>query len=268
MIFFKRNKFYKIIIAVFLLLVFLNFINFSSFGRRIFSIVVEPGTSYSKNLSEKLFVNKKNKKELEDKILILEEKIQSTDVEMARLYSLEDENNSLRNHLSFFNDKSFDYVLANVLWQENFLNFSHYNQNIIINKGSDNNLRPGLAVLNEFGIVVGRIIDVQEKQSRVCLMNNNFCKMAVSVNNNDRSIGLAEGNLGLSIKLNFVPQNEVINIGDMIISSGLESDVPRGLAVGKVNYINQDVSDIWQNISIEPLFNTNKLGIVSIIIPK
>ena len=92
--------------------------------------------------------------------------------------------------------------------------------------------------------------------------------MAVTANNSDHSIGLAEGNLGLSIKLNYVSQSETLNINDMIITSGLEPDIPRGLAVGRINFINQEVNDIWQDVNAEALFDVNNLSIVSVIIPK
>lgn len=264
----NSRKKYKFFLAVVLLLIFLNIIGFSKLGRRIFSGIIIPGNKVSREVATDLSVDKKSKSKLLEEITSLEEQKQANEVDMARLYSLEEENEKLRQYLNFVNTGSFDYVLANIIWQENLLNFSHYNQNIIIDKGSKDGLREGLAIISETGVIIGKIIEVEDKMSRACLINNNFCKMAVSLSNSSKSIGLAEGDLGLSIKVNFVSQNETVNVGDRIITSGLEKDIPKGLAVGKVNYVNQEVNDIWQNINAEPLFSINDLSIISVVIPK
>ena len=83
------------------------------------------------------------------------------------------------------------------------------------------------------------------------MVNNNFCKIAVSINNPSSSSGLAEGDLGLSIKLNFIPQNEEVQVGDLLLSSGLERDIPAGLAVARINNVEQKVNDIWQKLMLK-----------------
>lgn len=262
-----RKKF-RLILAVFGLLIFLNIIGFSGWGRRLFSHIINPSAKTLRENSQGLTDEKKTRAKLSEEIFWLEEERQLNEVDLAKLYSLEEENNRLREYLKFFNESSFRYVLANVVWQENLLNFSHYNQNIVIDKGSRDGLREGLAIVSETGVIIGKIIEVEDRSSRVCLINNNFCKMAVSLSNSTQSIGLAEGDLGLSIKVNFVSQNEVVNVGDRILTSGLERDIPRGLAVGKINYVNQEVNDVWQNINAEALFSINNLSIVAVIIPE
>lgn len=262
-----RKKF-RLILAVFGLLIFLNVIGFSAWGRRLFSQIINPGAKIIRESSSGLTDEKKTRSSLLEEISLLEEEKQLNEVDLAKFYSLEEENAQLRGYLNFFNERSFRYILANVVWQENLLNFSHYNQNIVIDKGGRDGLREGLAIVSETGVVIGKIIEVEDKSSRVCLINNNFCKMAVSLSNSTKSIGLAEGDLGLSIKVNFVSQNEVVNIGDRIITSGLERDIPRGLAVGKINYVNQEVNDVWQDINAEALFSINNLSIVAVIIPE
>lgn len=92
--------------------------------------------------------------------------------------------------------------------------------------------------------------------------------MTVSLGSEDRTIGLAEGDMGLSIKVSFVSQSENIKVGDQLITSGLEKDIPRGLAVGRVNNVEQEVNNIWQNINAEALFDVNNLSIVSVILPQ
>jgi rod shape-determining protein MreC len=262
----KKNK-YKVFLVVVLLLVFLNIIGFSSFGQNILIKLINYPGSKTRNISTSLS-NVGGDHNFIEKFDLIEKESRYLESKLARLHALEEENEKLRAYLDFFDKSSFDYIMADVIWQSNLLNLSTHNQNIAINKGSRDGLYEGLAVVDDSGVIVGKIISVNERSSQVCLINNNFCRMAVSVSNTDRSIGLAEGDLGLSIKVNFVPQNQKIEIDDRLITSGLERDIPRGLAVGRVNHIFQDESDIWQEINAEAFFNINNLNIVSVILPK
>jgi rod shape-determining protein MreC len=80
-------------------------------------------------------------------------------------------------------------------------------------------------------------------------------------------MGITEGDLGLTIKMNFIPQSDTINLDDTVITSGLGGNIPRGLVIGKVSQVNNRSNEIWQDVSIEPLINLNSLTIVSVLIP-
>ncbi len=259
-ILFDKRK-YKIFLAVIALLIFFNIIAFSNLGQNaLFGF-----SNFFKSLSSQ---NTESRSKLLEEVVSLEQKVEFQEVNLAEKKILEEENQKLRSYLNFFKEDSFKYVLADVLWKGNFLNLSYNNQNIVINKGSQDGIYEGLAVVNESGIVIGKIIAVENRSSQLCLINNNFCKMSVALLNSSGSIGLSEGNLGLSVKINFVPQGEEINEGDQIISSGLEKDIPRGLLLAKVNHVDYDHSDIWQNITAEALFNPSRLNILAVIIPE
>ncbi len=264
----RINKKTKILLIVVVAIIFLNIIGFSSWGQRIFFPLLNSPSLLFRSGSDDLLERSKSRSDLLEEISSLRAEIQKRELDSARIFDLEEENEKLREFLNFQEESSFRYVLADIIWQEDLSNLYHHNQDMVINKGRKDGLREGLAVLNESGVVLGKIVELSEKTSKVCLINNNFCKMAVALNNSSRSIGLAEGDLGLSIKINFVSQNEDIQIGDRLITSGLEPYIPRGLAVGRVINIEHDVSDIWQDISAEPFFDSRDLNIVSVIVPE
>ena len=263
-----KKKNLRIFLAVLFLLIFFNIAFFSSWSHRLFFNISKPGASFLRKSSQNIDNPSKSRSELEEEVVALREKLLKSEVELAKFTSTEEENAKLRQSLNFFNNNSLKYVIANVIWQENLLNFAHYNQNIVIDKGSKDGLFEGLALVNEQGVVVGKIISVESNKSRACLINNSFCQMTVSLGSEDRTIGLAEGDMGLSIKVSFVSQSENIKVGDQLITSGLEKDIPRGLAVGRVNNVEQEVNNIWQNINAEALFDVNNLSIVSVILPQ
>ena len=258
------------IIVVAGLLIFLHFIGVLSPLERFIVKTSQPIFSklYSLGSDWRKGYNQKNSQvDLNAKVSNLENELSALVVANARLKDLEDENQRLREYLNFFSQQKMNYVLAKVTSQENFLDAVKYGQNIIINQGRASKLIPGLAVINGQGVVVGKVLEVEENSARVCLLVNNSCKLAVSILNQNRTIGVTEGSLGLTVKINFVGQTEKISQGDIVVTSGLEKDVPAGLVLGRVSQINNNENDVWQNINVEPLVNFDNLGVVSVVLP-
>lgn len=263
----QNKKIYKKILAVLGLLVFLNIFGFLKPLNNLLNPVVN-FFSFKMRKEFNQSAPKESKADLLKKIEDLEFKLAEEKASLSLLDSLQIENEQFRNFFNFFENTQYQHLLANVVWDDNLLNFSSTNQNIVINRGEDDGLYPGLAVVSDSGILIGKVIEVQAKYSKVCLSNNSFCRIAVALNNEEKSSGLAEGNLGLSIKLNFIPQNENVALGNIVFSSGLEKDIPKGLYLGEVVSVEKKENDIWQDIVVEPFFNSKNLNRVAIIIPE
>ncbi len=187
----------------------------------------------------------------------LKNKIDSTQKKL-----LEDENNELREQLSFLQKKSWQTVGAEVIGK----NIDTLGNTIIINRGEDSDLQVGNPVIVNQGILVGTIAKVQEKTSVIRLINDNQSKIAATVINKDKSLGLVEGGYGISVYLNYIPQNEIINVGDSVVSSGLEEKIPKGLLIGRVETVEKEAYQPFQNAILTPFFDLNKIFMVSVII--
>jgi cell shape-determining protein MreC len=103
--------------------------------------------------------------------------------------------------------------------------------------------------------------------SEVSLLNSPDCRLAVSVQNSDQTIGLAQGYLGLTVKLDFAPQSQKIEVGQTVVTSALEPNVPKGIVVAKVKTVDSSVNEIWQNVSLEPVADMNNLRWLSVLLP-
>lgn len=264
----QDKKIYKIILAVLGLLIFLNFFGFLDPINRVIGDGFNFFATRIRGKSSETLSRGQDKTILIKKIEELEFTLSRERVDLALLSSLKKENEQFRNFFNFFEDNDFNnYLLADVVWQDNLLNFSSTNQNLVINKGEADNVVPGLAVVNEFGVLVGKVIEVEQDYSKICLSSNSFCKFAVALNNDDNSSGLAEGNLGLSVSIDFVAQNEEVDVGEIVFTSGLESNIPKGLYLGQVVNIEKRENDIWQDIIVEPFFDLKNLNEVAVILP-
>jgi len=197
----------------------------------------------------------------------LEKEVARLTVENAQYKELEQDNIKLRAQLNFLSANKYKNVLANVISQNLVFDIKEGDQDIVIDKGSAEGIKEGVGVVDENGVIIGKISEVRDHLSKVCLTTNRNCKFAATIQNQNRTMGITEGDLGLTIKMNYIPQSEKINNGDTVITSGLGGNISRGLVIGKVSQINNHSNEIWQDVNIEPLFNLSTLTIVTVLIP-
>lgn len=201
------------------------------------------------------------------KIDSLKKEISGLVVVNSRLQELEAENNKLRAQLKFLDDSKLKAVSANIIAKEIATEAGEEGQNLIINKGAHDGLNLGYAVVSEEGVVVGKIIDLKETSARICLTTSLECRFPAAIQNINKTQGITNGDLGLTIKMNFIPQLEKISLGDIVITSGLGGNIPRGLVIGRVIQVKNESNDVWQEATIETPINFNNLTIVSVILP-
>jgi len=194
----------------------------------------------------------------------LQSEIEQLTVEVAGLKTLEDENKNLREQLDFRNKEKRQLMLVNV---SSRALAGDTNQTITLDRGSKDGLSVGLPVVSGAGVLIGKIVETKDHLASACLVTSSRCQFAVTVENQNKTIGLTKGELGLTIKMDFIPQTEVINQGELVLTSGLEQNVPRGLVLGKISQVQKLNKELWQTANIEPLVNLNDLVIASVVLP-
>ncbi|MFH0891485.1 MAG: rod shape-determining protein MreC [Candidatus Falkowbacteria bacterium] len=208
-----------------------------------------------------------NKQDLAAEIGLLRERMNELTAENTRFKIIEEENKNLREHLGFLTQNEYRYVMANVISRGDIADMSGRTETIIIDKGLKDGIYSGLGVVSSEGIIVGRVVDAKDNISQVYLTNNGKCKLAAAVLSSAKTSGVVEGELGLTIKMNFIPQNEEIKTEDIIITSGLEEMIPRGLVIGRVLEVIKESNEVWQTAVIEPMADPEDLIIVSVLLP-
>lgn len=253
--------------AVIGLLIFLHFLKITAPIESALAYIFNPFFSgfysFSTNIRS-TYDEQMNKRDLVSLMKQMEIEKNQLAVDNAKLKLLEEENQSLRKYLNFFEDNKYQYVMATVISRGEFTDL---NQGITINKGKADGILEGLAVMNSQGIVVGKVTEVKDRASRINLSTDGQCKFAAAIQNALKTVGVTQGELGLTIKMDYIPQTENVKTGDIIVTSGLEKGIPRGLVIGKVNEVRQESNELWQTAVIEPLINLNEMVIVSILLP-
>ncbi|MFH1744833.1 MAG: rod shape-determining protein MreC [bacterium] len=259
-----------ILIAVIGLLIFLYQLGALTSVEKMAANVLNPIFSGFYSMGSNIgatFGQKTSEENLKEKLKEFEVQVADLTEENVRLKILEDENKILREHLNFLSQSQYQYVMSNVISRGDGIDLSGRTETIIIDKGSDDGLYEGLGVVSGRGVIVGKIMEVKGKISKVYLTSNSGCKLAAAIFGSEKTNGITEGDLGLTIKMGFIPQSAEINPSDIVVTSGLESFVPRGLIIGKISAVNKENNEMWQDAVIEPMSEFEDMVVVSVILP-
>lgn len=258
------------ILAVIILLVFLHFLRITAPLENALVFLLNPFAKIFYNSANQLNPADTDLKNInwENEIILLRLENKKLTSENTQLKTVAEENEALRRQLNFLSANKYQYVLAGIISRGSAPTDNRQEGQIVLDRGKQDGLKEGQALVDSDGVIVGKIISTEDHLARACLTTASGCKFSGAIQNQTKTIGLTEGDLGLTIKMDFIPQTENLRAGDTIVTSGLEDSIPRGLIIGKIINVNKGNNEIFQNAIIEPLANLNQLSFVSAIIFK
>jgi rod shape-determining protein MreC len=231
------------------------------------SYLIKPlaGIFYGASADIKATYNANNSPEdLNAQVERLTKEVAVLTVASSKSLEIEEENRKLRATFNLVTNNNLQAVVANVIAKEAAAEDS---LGLVINRGAKDGLIPGLAVVSEEGLIVGKILEVKNATAKICLTTNPNCQLAAAIQNSDKTQGITDGDLGLTIKMSYIPQSEKIAPGDIVITSGLGEYITRGLVIGKISQVYNESNEVWQEATIEPLVDLDNLTVVSILTP-
>jgi rod shape-determining protein MreC len=184
-------------------------------------------------------------------------------VENAKLRSVLLENEELKAALSFSEREDDTAVVARVISESSDETF----HGLVIDRGSEQGLAQGQPVIAGGGIVIGKIDSVSKSRATVLLLTDSMSKLAVSVQNGTGTLGVLEGDRGLSMSIALIPSHEKLTSGDAVITSGIEPGIRRGLAVGVIDTVHLDTQDPFQTATVAPFEMSDHPVFVQVLIP-
>jgi rod shape-determining protein MreC len=135
---------------------------------------------------------------------------------------------------------------------------------IIVDKGSDKGIRTGMPAVVSDGILIGRVTDVYSNTAKITLITDPASAINAEVQDSS-SKGIVNGEYGLGIKMNMISQAQEIKESDLVVTSGLGGEMPRGLVIGKIGRINQSKDKLFQEASVLPEANFSDLRIIFVV---
>jgi rod shape-determining protein MreC len=135
---------------------------------------------------------------------------------------------------------------------------------LLINQGTSEGLRVGLAVLSDQG-VVGRIIETSWHASRVLLMIDENSNIDALIQRS-RAQGILQGAGAMGGNLKYISRTEEVLVGDVVLSAGLAGVFPKGLLLGTVTGVSRREGGLFQKIDVAPAVDFGKLEEVMAVI--
>ena len=169
-------------------------------------------------------------------------------VQLQKLDIIEKENARLRRLLSA-TQKSTERLLISEIIN---VDVDPYRQLIVINKGSLNDVYQGQPIIDAQGIL-GQIVHVSLLSSTAILITDASHAIPIQV---DRT-GLRANAFGTGkidqLDLRYLPHNADVQVGDMLISSGLGSTFPPNYPVATITKVERPTGEPFATIEAIPL---------------
>ncbi len=169
------------------------------------------------------------------------------------------ENQRLRRLLDFKTMIGAETVPAQVIMHD----LTGWFQTLMLDKGFRDGIAPDMPVVNDEG-VIGRILDVSDRHSRVLLITDQGSSVD-ALDQRNRVRGILCGKDANGCLLKYVRANLDIKEGDMVLTSGKDGIYPKGLRLGVVHAAYKDPVDLFQKIDVKPLARMSALEEVLII---
>lgn len=133
---------------------------------------------------------------------------------------------------------------------------------IYIDRGSADGVQVDSAVISGDGII-GRVILVANHQSQVQLITNPDASIG-AVLERTRTPAILRGSGDLLLDMIYVGNSESVEVGDIVLSSGLDGIYPKGYPIGKVVDSHKG-KGVFRSIKVEPRMDLIRVEEVSVL---
>ena len=197
----------------------------------------------------------------ENQNLLSQQKINSSILQ--RYESLEQENMRLKQILNAANNLDNKVEITRII----SINVNPYRHTIVIDKGERDGVNEGQVLLDADG-VIGQILHTNFLTSEAILISDSDHALPVEINRNGlRTIVLGNGSY-TKLDVPYIPNNADIEIGDLLVTSGLGGKFPSGYPVAKVDFIESDLSEQFYKVSAKPIAYLNQVREVMLLKPE
>ena len=174
----------------------------------------------------------------------LKERVRTLEGELTKFAEVQESNRRLRRLLKFRRTLDSPVVAARVMsWD------ASGDRTITLDKGEQDGVVKGAAVIVPEG-VVGRVFSASAHAARVLLVSDRNSGVDAIVQRS-RVRGIVQGRES-DCELKYVKRGADVEIGDTVVTSGLDSVFPKGVLIGEVVQVARRAQGLFQNIAIEP----------------
>lgn len=168
--------------------------------------------------------------------------------QMLELQVLQAENTHLRKLFEVSQHADFPMQMAEIVYLERDI----FKRKVYVDKGSQKNVVAGQVVMDETG-VIGQVTRVYPWLSEVTLITDKDHAVPIQVLRTGlRAVVFGSGNIS-NLSLRYMPISSDIQVGDVLVTSGIDGTYPFGLPVAKITKIERDPAYPFAKIVCVPL---------------
>jgi len=181
--------------------------------------------------------------------------------ERGQFLEIAQENLRLRSLLGFHESAGSQAVAARVIGEAGGASAV-----FIIDRGSQDGLRPGLAVVSYEGLV-GHTSEVTAETAQVLLIQDPRSRVPVrATSTRAQAIAFGRGT-GEALSLERFRTNERFDVGDHISTSGTGFIFPKGIAVGTVREVVRNRHEVVERVIVDSAVDFSRVEEVLVLVP-
>lgn len=197
---------------------------------------------------------------LEEENRALKQKVTQLQEENHRMKEMELANERLRELLQFREKNASSMVGAEVIGQDP----SSWFKSVTVDKGERDGVKKGMAVISPTG-VVGQILKTAPHYAVVLLLTD-YNSAIDSVIQRTRAKAIVEGKGENRCQLKYLLRAEEVAVGDVVVTSGLGGNFPKGLRIGEIKKVDKKGYGVFQYAELVPSVDLTQLEEVFIIL--
>lgn len=189
----------------------------------------------------------------------LHQRIVALEIERQRLLEIEAANKRLVTLLSLKEALQAPSIAARVIANSG----STWFRSLTLDMGSRDGVQRGMAVVSPLG-VVGQVVGVTGRSSKVLLATDPHSGIDVVVQHS-RARGIVSGSLDNGPVMKYVGRTEEVQVGDRLITSGLDGVFPKGLLVATVTEVRKKHYGLFQTVQVALAVDPSRIEEVLVV---
>jgi rod shape-determining protein MreC len=196
---------------------------------------------------------------LEEENRGLKRKIAELREENHQIKEMKLANERLRQLLQFREKNSASMIGAEVIGQDP----SSWFKSVTIDKGERDGVKKGMAVVSPAG-VIGQILKTAPHYATVLLITD-YNSAIDAIVQRTRAKAIVEGKGENRCQMKYLLRAEEAAVGDVVVTSGLGGNFPKGLMVGEINKVDKKGHGVFQSAELIPSVDLTQLEEVFVI---
>lgn len=136
---------------------------------------------------------------------------------------------------------------------------------VTIDRGADDGIKIGSAVIIGDGILFGTIADLQTHSSAVRLSESSESSIPGTIQGVQNTLGLVNGREGALLAMDYIPQDAPLTESAIVVTSGLGGRIPQGIVIGTVTSVIREASAPFVRALITPVHDPREWTSVMVL---